>query len=154
MPAQLADSGGAWALHLPCFEAGEHRVAVSLDGAKIGSGALTLHAEPGAACLDTSGFEGAGLLECTAGVPAKFGIQARDAHGHAVTGSGAAGGFSVDILAGEERCQGARVATPPACLSVSLVMTCSKAFQRCKGCLLPCCDRQLCPIPCFRVSVW
>ena len=107
MPAQLADSGGAWALHLPWFEAGEHRVELSLDGAKVGPGALTLHAQPGAACLETSGFEGAGLLECAAGVPAKFGIRARDAHRHAVADSGAAGSFSVEVCAGEERCQGA-----------------------------------------------
>jgi hypothetical protein len=114
VPGQLVDGAktgaGAWALRVPCFEAGEHRVAVSLDGAKIGSGALALRAEPGAPCLEASGFKGAGLLECAAGVPAKFGIRARDVHGHAVTASGAAGRFSVEVSAGEERCQGTLLA--------------------------------------------
>ena len=113
MPATLTKGGAAWDLHLPWFEQGAHRVAISLDGARVGAAAaLLLHARPGPACLGCCGLEGPGLAACTAGEATHFNIHMRDAHGHAVT-AGPAAAFLVEVAAGEERCTGAPPANSP-----------------------------------------
>lgn len=45
------------------------------------------------------------LVQCVAGQPAVFAIEARDRHGHAVRSGGP--GFLVEVTAGSERVQGA-----------------------------------------------
>ena len=63
LPATLAEDGGAWRVRLHLAQAGAHRVAVSLGGGHVGGSPFTVQAEPAAACLAASVFEGAGLQQ-------------------------------------------------------------------------------------------
>ena len=66
LPASLAEDGSAWRIRLHLAQAGAHRVAVSLGGAHVGGSPFMVQAEPAAACLAASVFEGAGLHQvCT-----------------------------------------------------------------------------------------
>jgi hypothetical protein len=98
--ASLAEDKGSWRLRLPWFEAGAHSVAVSMDGAALGSGPLSLEAEPRTVCLAACTFEGPGLRECVAGEPFEFSVRARDVHGHDVTAVDAS--FVVDVSSGAD----------------------------------------------------
>lgn len=102
--ATLAEDGRSWILALPWFEPGSHAVAVSVNGARVPSGAFSAEAAPRDVCLAASAFAGPGLDGCTAGEPARFEIQSRDSRGHAVPSGEAA--FVVEVFAGDERVTG------------------------------------------------
>jgi len=81
VPAALAAGGRAWRLPLGWAEAGAHRVAVTLGGGGhvVGS-PFTVCAEPDAACLAASAFEGAGLRQARQALPAGQGCRRRQMH--------------------------------------------------------------------------
>lgn len=102
--ATLAEDSRSWILALPWFEPGSHAVAVSVNGARVPSGAFSAEAAPRDVCLAASAFAGPGLDGCTAGEPARFETRSRDSRGHAVPSGEAA--FVVEVLAGDERVTG------------------------------------------------
>ncbi len=81
MPAALAAGGRAWRLRLGWAEAGAHRVAVTLGGGgHVAGSPFTICAEPAAACLAASAFEGAGLRQARQALPARQGCRRRQMH--------------------------------------------------------------------------
>ncbi len=81
MPAALAAGGRAWRLRLGWAETGTHRVAVTLGGGgHVAGSPFAVRAEPAAACLAASAFEGAGLRQARQALPAGRGSRRRQTH--------------------------------------------------------------------------